>query len=51
MNKSKSNVVNIGKPEIDAISESEKDSVLSAVVSRIISLSNKQRTELSVLRG
>lgn len=44
-------VVTVGKPDISAMSNSEKDTFFAALLARIRALSEEQGTELSVRRG
>ena len=48
MNKETIKVVNIGKPDIEAMSSSEQTTFFSELLSKISLLSEQQRTELSV---
>lgn len=48
MNKETINVVNIGKPDIEAMSGSEQNTFFATLLSRLSSLSEQQRAELSV---
>ena len=50
MNKETIKVVNIGKPDIKAMSGSEQNTFFATLFNRISSLSKQQRTELSVQR-
>ena len=50
MNKETIKVVNIGKPDIKAMSGSEQNTFFSELLSKISSLSQQQRTELTVRR-
>lgn len=50
MNKETIKVVNIGKPDIEAMSGSEQNTFFATLLSRLSSLSKQQRTELSVQR-
>ena len=43
-------VANVGKPDIGTMSESEKNTFLSALFSRMTEIATQQRTELSVQR-
>lgn len=50
MNKKTIKVVNIGKPDIEAMSKSEQETFFATLLSRISSLSKQQRAEVSVQR-
>lgn len=50
MNKETIKVVNVGKPDIEAMSGSEQNTFFSELLIRISSLSKQQRAELSVQR-
>ena len=50
MNKETIKVVNIGKPDIEAMSGSEQNTFFATLLGRISSLFKQQRTELSVQR-
>lgn len=50
MNKEAIKVVNVGKPDIKAMSESEQATFFSELLSKISLLSKQQRTEVSVQR-
>ena len=50
MNKETIKVVNIGKPDIEAMSRSEQNTFFSELLSKISSLSKQQRAEVSVQR-
>ena len=50
MNKETIKVVNVGKPDIEAMSGSERNTFFATLLSRLSSLSQKQRAELSVQR-
>lgn len=50
MNKETIKVVNIGKPDIGAMSGNEQNTFFATLLSRLSSLSKQQRTELSVQR-
>lgn len=50
MNKETIKVVNIGKPDIEAMSGSEQNTFFATLLSRLSSLSKQQRTELTVQR-
>lgn len=50
MNKETIKVVNIGKPDIEAMSGSEQNTFFATLLSRLSSLSEQQRTELYVQR-
>lgn len=50
MNKETIKVVNVGKPDIEAMSESEQNTFFATLLSQISSLSKQQRAELSVQR-
>ena len=50
MNKETIKVVNIGKPDIEAMSGSEQATFLSELLTKISSLSKQQRAEQSVQR-
>lgn len=50
MKKLEVKVANVGKPDIGAMSESEKNTFLSALFSRMTDIAGQQRTELSVQR-
>ena len=50
MKKFEVKVANVGKPDIGAMSESEKNTFLSALFSRMTEIASQQRTELSVQR-
>ena len=43
-------VANVGKPDIGIMCESEKNTFLSALFSRMTEIASQQRTELSVQR-
>lgn len=51
MNKETIKVVNVGKPDIGAMSGSEQKTFFSELLSKISLLSKQQRTELSVQRS
>ena len=51
MNKETIKVVNIRKPDIEAMSGSEQNTFFSELLSKISSLSKQQRAELYVQRG
>ena len=44
-------MVTVGKPDISAMSGSEKDAFFAALLARLLALSEEQGTELSVRRG
>ena len=48
MNKDTVKIVNIGKPDIEAMSESEQATFLSELLLKISSLSKQQQAEVSV---
>lgn len=50
MNKETIKVVNVGKPDIEAMSGSEQNTFFTTLLSRLSSLSKQQRAELSVQR-
>ena len=50
MNKETIKVVNIGKPDIEAMSGSEQNTFFATLLSQISSLSKQQRTEVPVQR-
>ena len=50
MNKEAIKVVNVGKPDIEAMSGSEQNTFFATLLSRLSSLSKQQRTELYVQR-
>ena len=50
MNKGAIKVVNIGRPDIEAMSGSEQNTFFSELLSKISLLSKQQRAELSVQR-
>ena len=50
MNKETIKVVNIGKPDIEAMSGSEQNTFFATLLSRLYSLSKQHRAELSVQR-
>lgn len=50
MNKETIKVVNVGKPDIEAMSESEQSTFFSELLSKISLLSKQQRAEVSVRR-
>ena len=50
MNKGAIKVVNIGKPDIEAMSESERNMFFSELLTKISLLSKQQRAEQSVQR-
>ena len=51
MNKGTIKVVNIRKPDIEAMSGSEQNTFFATLLSRLSSLSKQQRTELTVQRS
>lgn len=50
MNKETIKVVNVGKPDIEAMSGSEQNTLFSELLTKISSLSKQQRAEQSVQR-
>ncbi len=50
MNKETIKVVNVGKPDIEAMSGSEQNTFFSELFTKISSLSKQQRAEQSVQR-
>lgn len=50
MNKETIKIVNIGKPDIEAMSGSEQNTFFSELITKISLLSKQQRAELSVQR-
>ena len=50
MNKETIKVVNVGKPDIEAMSKSEQETFFGVLLARISALSEQQRTEMSVQR-
>ena len=50
MNKETIKVGNVGKPDIEAMSGSERNTFFATLLSRISSLSKQQRAEVSVQR-
>lgn len=50
MNKETIKVVNIGRPDIEAMSRSEQNTFFSELLTKISLLSKQQRTEVSVQR-
>lgn len=50
MNNKNFEVVTVGKPDIEAMSNSEQETFFSVLLARISALSEQQRTELSVQR-
>ncbi len=48
MNKDTVKIVNIGKPDIEAMRESEQATFFSELLSKISSLSKQQQAEVSV---
>ena len=50
MNKEAIKVVNVGKPDIEAMSGSEQNTFFSELLTKISLLSKQQRTEVSVQR-
>ena len=50
MNKETIKVVNVGKPDIEAMSGSERNTFFATLLSRISFLSKQQRAEVSVQR-
>ena len=50
MNKETIKVVNVGKPDIEAMSGSEQNTFFVMLLSRLSSLSKQQRAEQSVQR-
>ena len=50
MNKETIKVVNVGNPDIEAMSGSERNTFFSELLSKISSLSKQQRTEVPVQR-
>lgn len=50
MNKETIKVVNVGKPDIEAMSGSERNTFFATLLSRLSSLSKQQRAELYVQR-
>ena len=50
MNKETIKIVNVGKPDIEAMSGSEQNTFFSELLSKISLLSQRQRAEVSVQR-